>query len=62
LAFSSGNAVFQTLATRLDLPLRSTDRSELGLDLQARTVDAASFIDLEEYEAMAALVYMRSSL
>jgi hypothetical protein len=62
LAFSSGDSEFQTLASRLDLPYRVTEKSELGLDLQGWIVEAESSIDLADYDAVAAMVYMRTSL
>jgi hypothetical protein len=62
LAYSSGDADFQTLATRIDLPYRITGKSELGLDLQGWTVDASNSLDLEDYDAISAFVYLRTSL
>jgi hypothetical protein len=62
LALSSGDADFDTLAARIDLPYRVTDKSELGLDLQGWIVDAENSLDLEDYDALAALVYVRTSL
>jgi hypothetical protein len=62
LALSSGDAEFDTLCTRIDLPYRVTDKSELGLDLQGWIVDAEESLDLEDYDAIAAVIYVRTSL
>jgi hypothetical protein len=62
LALSSGDAEFDTWFSRIDLPYRITEKSELGLDLQGWIVNAESSLDLEDYDAIAATVYMRTSL
>jgi len=61
-AVSSGDVDFVTSSARLDLPLKVTARTDLGLDLESWRVDAPSSVDLASYEALAAFVHLRTSI
>lgn len=61
VSLSTGDIEYATTAARLDLPLRVSSDTYLGLELETWIVDAQSGIDLSDYEAIAATFYIRTA-